>query len=116
MVAPQSTLWDLEAHSAAKHEILRRYLAAWIPILSHGNFDEILYLDAFAGPGHYATGEDGSPIISLKELSGHGTKIAAKAHFHFVEFDPDRADFLEALVADLVGQLERERPGKTKAT
>lgn len=29
MPAPKTTLWPLEPHTRAKHEILRRYLEAW---------------------------------------------------------------------------------------
>jgi hypothetical protein len=34
MTVPNETVWALDAHTAAKHEILRRYLEAWFPILS----------------------------------------------------------------------------------
>jgi len=35
-------VWPLEPHTRAKHEILRRYLQAWTPILSDGGFPKIL--------------------------------------------------------------------------
>ena len=28
------TVWQIEEHTKAKHEILRRYLSAWFPILA----------------------------------------------------------------------------------
>jgi hypothetical protein len=37
MAAPQTTLWQIDRHTQAKHEILRRYLEAWFPILSHSS-------------------------------------------------------------------------------
>lgn len=49
MAAPRTTVWDLEPHTRAKHEILKRYLEAWTPILALGGFPEIIYMDGFAG-------------------------------------------------------------------
>lgn len=60
MAAPRSTTWELDPHTRAKHEILRRYLEAWTPILSIGGFPKIAYVDGFAGPGMYEGGQDGS--------------------------------------------------------
>jgi hypothetical protein len=48
MAAPRQTIWQLEPHTRAKHEILKRYLQAWMIILSQGKFAEILYIDGFA--------------------------------------------------------------------
>ena len=31
------TVWHLEPHTAKKHEILRRYFQAWLPILGQTN-------------------------------------------------------------------------------
>jgi three-Cys-motif partner protein len=47
------TLWPIEPHTAKKHEILKRYFQAWLPILGHSN-NRLLYIDAFGGPGKYA--------------------------------------------------------------
>jgi three-Cys-motif partner protein len=73
MAAPRQTIWPLEPHTRAKHEILKRYLQAWMVILSQGRFPEILYIDGFAGPGEYAGGEAGSPIIALDAALGFKT-------------------------------------------
>jgi hypothetical protein len=70
----EPVLWDLEPHTAAKHRVLRAYLDAWIPVMApqalrvrHLMIGEprLLLVDAFAGPGRYATGEPGSPLIML---------------------------------------------------
>ena len=97
--APKTTLWRLDPHSRAKHAILRRYLQAWTPILTRGGFETIAYVDAFAGPGHYDSGEDGSPLIALK--AALGARIAGKMLFLFVEEKPARAEHLRALINDL---------------
>lgn len=60
MSKPLGTVWDLEAHTAKKHEILRRYFEAWLPIMVKWN-NRVLFIDGFAGPGEYSKGEDGSP-------------------------------------------------------
>jgi len=110
MVAPSAAVWDLEPHTRAKHEILRRYLQAWQAILTRGGFQELVYIDGFAGPGRYSKGEDGSPIIALKiALALHARRQGKlpRLFFLFVEKDPERAHVLEETVANL------ERPGQT---
>ena len=79
--------WSLAAHTAAKLEILGAYLRAWFPIVSRGqNFDRIIYIDGFSGPGRYNEGEDGSPIIALKAALGALNGLTQKVfEFHFVE-------------------------------
>ena len=50
MTMPKETLWELDPHTKAKHEILGRTLRAWFPIL--GNYNRrIVYIDGFSGPG-----------------------------------------------------------------
>jgi len=99
MAAPTQTTWPLEPHTRAKHEILKRYLQAWMVILSQGRFPEILYIDGFAGPGQYKGGEAGSPIIALDTALGFKPPLTATVHFLFVEERKDRADYLRQQVA-----------------
>jgi three-Cys-motif partner protein len=80
MAAPRQTIWPLEPHTRAKHEILKRYLQAWMVILSQGRFPEILYIDGFAGPGQYEGGEAGSPIIALDTALGFQPPLTAAVH------------------------------------
>lgn len=101
MAAPKTTTWTLDPHTRAKHEILRRYLEAWTPILSLGGFPTIAYVDGFAGPGTYSGGEDGSPIIAVKAALQHQSKIKAKVLFLFIEKEKDRAEKLQQLVTGL---------------
>jgi three-Cys-motif partner protein len=93
-----SSSWELEAHTAAKLQILGAYLRAWFPILSRvRNFDRIIYIDGFAGPGRYKGGEDGSPVIALKAALGALNGEIDKAYeFHFVELGPAVAAALAA--------------------
>jgi three-Cys-motif partner protein len=101
MAAPRTTIWKLEPHTRAKHEILRRYLQAWTPILTQGGFPKVAYVDGFSGPGQYEDGEDGSPIIALKAALDHAARVRGTVIFLFIEENTDRADFLRQLVAAL---------------
>lgn len=79
------------AHTAAKHEILRRYLNAWFPILG-SQHERVVFLDGFAGPGIYEHGEPGSPIIALRTLLEHSffPRMACQFEFFFLESRWDR--------------------------
>ena len=72
-----------------------------MPILSNGQFPKILYIDGFAGPGVYAGGEDGSPIIALKAALAAKIPSATQVRFFFVEKDKERAECLQELVQGL---------------
>ena len=96
MAAPRTTVWDLEPRTRAKHEILRRYLQAWTPILTQGGFPEVMYVDGFAGPGRYSEGEDGSPIIALRVALNQCSH--ATIRFLFIEKNEERAHTLKEIV------------------
>ena len=87
------TIWPLEPHTAAKHSILRRYLQGYYPKMASTQ-GRIVFVDGFAGPGVYAGGEDGSPIIALDSLIGHShfPKMATR-EFHFLFIEENRARF-----------------------
>ena len=94
MAAPKDTIWKIESHTIAKHEILRRYLGAWFPILGKYH-DRILYIDGFCGPGRYEGGEDGSPIIALKEAIKQDRLQKNKPVFLFIDEREDRIEQLK---------------------
>jgi three-Cys-motif partner protein len=94
LAAPRTTIWELEPHTAAKHEILRKYLQAWLPILSQGRFPKLVFVDGFSGPGRYSNGEEGSPLIAINALMEQHKPIEAAVDFHFIELDENRADHL----------------------
>ena len=101
MAAPKTTIWDLEPHTKAKHEILKRYMQAWMPIMGMSKFPQIVYIDGFAGPGRYSQGEEGSPIIALNAALEQQTRIAARVSFLFVEKDGERASTLQAILDEI---------------
>jgi three-Cys-motif partner protein len=102
MAPPATIVWKLEPHTRAKHVILRKYLDQWLPILSHGGFPKVIFIDGFAGPGIYEDGSDGSPIIALKAFLSHPSPIRAQVHFHFVEEIDERAKVLAGELAKLL--------------
>jgi three-Cys-motif partner protein len=111
MPVPKTTVWPLEPHTKAKHEILRRYLGAWFPILASGGWNRrVIFLDGFAGPGRYSAGEPGSPIIALNTLVSHPhfTKLH-RTEFVMI-FVEDGADRFASLQTEVAGFWE-EQPG-----
>jgi three-Cys-motif partner protein len=109
-----AAVWDLEAHTKAKHELLRRYLQAWFPILTNsGRTRRVLFLDGFAGPGRYVGGERGSPIIALSTLVDHASFSRLNRTqfvFLFVEPDEERFASLEAELESFWASRPQGRP------
>lgn len=101
------TVWPAGPHTLAKHRILEAYLKAWMPILSRvaKPSQQILFIDGFAGPGIYAGGEPGSPVIALRTALRHTLDFPAPVNFLFIEKDPRRfnhlCDVLDGLKSDI---------------
>jgi len=93
MAVPKKTIWEIQPHTKAKHEILLRYLQAWFPILSRYN-ERIIYIDGFCGPGRYKGGELGSPLVALNVAINHSKEIKKELIFWFVDERQDRVDQL----------------------
>ncbi|WP_439081005.1 three-Cys-motif partner protein TcmP [Streptomyces sp. WL006] len=100
MAAPRTTVWELDPHTKAKHDILRQYLNGWFPVLSAWN-GRIIFLDGFAGPGRYESGEPGSPLIALETLLEHSyfPRMRCEFLFYFCEADEARVASLEEQIA-----------------
>ena len=90
-----------------KHQILRKYLDAWFPILTRFN-GHVSYIDTHAGRGKYKHGQPGSPIVALKSLVNHAHREAilknSSVSFFFIERYPDSIQELQA-EADKLGKL-----------
>lgn len=101
------TVWSIEPHTQAKHEILRNYLKAWFPILSRWS-GRIIYLDGFAGPGVYSGGEPGSPVIAIDTAVEHNLRHHfGELIFVFIEKEPDRAAKLKEVLANRFPNLPK---------
>ena len=99
------TVWPLEPHTAAKHDILRRYLGAWVPILG-SRHQRLLYVDGFCGPGRYEGGEVGSPLVALDVADSHQPSLGQRPEFVFID---ERHDRLEHLRAELAAGSRQSR-------
>ncbi|HEU4973723.1 MAG TPA: three-Cys-motif partner protein TcmP [Baekduia sp.] len=85
--------WEYTEHARAKHEVLRRYLGAWLPIL--GRFhDKLVIYDGFAGRGRYVGGQDGSPVIMFRRAAEAVANGRAK-EVSIVCVEANRANYLE---------------------
>jgi three-Cys-motif partner protein len=129
---------ELEAHSAAKHEVLGSYVGRYLEVLtSNPRLDtlSLTLVDGFAGGGQYVfQGKPafGSPMILLQEVAcaqAHLTEARRKpfrlnAEFVFVERSASSKAFLEHTIRAteygplldksahlLGGQFEQELPG-----
>jgi len=106
-------LWDQDAHTAAKHRVLRAYLDGWIPVMAQQTINaqayrlgspRLLLVDGFAGPGRYATGEPGSPLVMLDALISHAARSRIEPVqflYLFIEHDLRRVDRLRQEVTKL---------------
>ena len=103
---PASTLWPLEDHTVGKHEVLRHYLDAWLPIMLSRN-ERVLFIDAFAGPGEYSGGERGSPVVALDAFRRHNSRsmMTGDMSFVFIEKEPQRAQHLAQVIDGIRGRL-----------
>jgi len=96
------TIWPAEPHTSAKHGILKTYLEAWTAILSNprvSDSPELLFVDAFAGPGEYLAGEPGSPIVALNAVLNHSRDLQKPVRLVFIESRKDRYENLCARIA-----------------
>lgn len=103
MAKKESVLWPIEPHTVAKHRILRGYLDAYFPILSRGQREAVRYIDAFAGPGSYVGGEDGSPIVAMRSAIEHKYDFP-KIEMHFIEANAERQAALRTRVDQIASQ------------
>jgi len=87
--------WEYKEHTRVKHEILSKYLRAWIRVL--GKFHNLNIFDCFAGRGRYQSGEEGSPIIIINALSSVRGMMSrpSKAYCLFIEKNTNNFENLE---------------------
>jgi three-Cys-motif partner protein len=105
--------WPRPPHTAAKHDIYRRYLLRWFPILLGGQnaYASATYAEGFAGPGVYKGREPGSPIIAMQALIDK-VSDAPIVRFIFIDDDP-------RCIASLKAQFKEyfpERPRRQATT
>ncbi len=97
----KTTLWTRDEHTAAKHEVLRAYLDAWIPIMGHASLKwerepRLFLVDGFAGPAATPV-ETGSPLIMIDAIVSQASSSSWRRPFilFFIEHDHARVEHLE---------------------
>ncbi len=103
------TLWPADAHTLTKHRLLKNYFEAWAPILSHARGiqgSELLFVDGFAGPGQYSTGEHGSPIVAINAILDHSLSMPRRVRFRLIEHREDRFNILRGHIESLRPRIE----------
>lgn len=110
-------LWPLEPATAAKHRLYKRYLDAWWPIMLQPSPHDgrlrprVTYMDAFAGPGRYEGGEEGSPVFALGRLLDHDAVERMRlsrdrVRLLFMEKSRGRCQYLQAELGRKFGPLD----------
>jgi three-Cys-motif partner protein len=70
---------------------------------------ELLFVDGFAGPGCYASGEDGSPVLAIKAVLDHTLSMPIPISFLFIEEDKERCKILEGKIGEVKPDIEKSR-------
>jgi three-Cys-motif partner protein len=101
--------WPIVEHTSAKHDIYRRYLRRWFPILIGGNnaYPSATYAEGFSGPGIYKGGEPGSPVIALEALHQKVPATKGISRFLFIDDDPRCISLLKQQLAPIVNDSPR---------
>lgn len=105
-VANERFFEEFAAHTKIKLQIIEHHLVRWIPIHLNSRFKRLVLVDAMAGPGGDAAGNEGSPLIQAKAVE----KYTELAHRNAATFDvylndhnPSHANALAKQVPDIAG-------------
>jgi three-Cys-motif partner protein len=94
VAVPKEAVWERDPHTAAKHDLLKRYLEAWTPILLSRN-EVISYAEGFAGAGVYKRGEPGSPVIAYEVFAETLHRFPNRMRVFLMEEDARRVEELQ---------------------
>ena len=104
----RDVIWDSSDHTRAKLAILKGYLNAWFPILAQTR-SKIVYIDGFAGPGVYASGEEGSPVVALRAAREHSQRDKfGEIVFWFIEQHKKRYKNLAKVLQEQFPDMKNE--------
>lgn len=106
MAVPKDVIWPRDPHTAAKHDLLSRYLSAWAPILL-SRHDLITYAEGFSGPGIYTQEEPGSPVLAHDVFAGAIHRYPKHVRMFLMEQDQRR-------VEELRRQMERAQSRQSR--
>ncbi|MEU3994050.1 hypothetical protein DY245_22310 [Streptomyces inhibens] len=107
MAVPKNSVWSRDPHTAAKHDLLKKYLQPWAPILL-SRHDTITYAEGFSGPGIYTEGEPGSPVIAYEAFADTLQHRPKTIRMVLVEGDKRREVELRSQIARVRGRYADE--------
>lgn len=110
MTPPQDFFGAVKPWSRHKHDILSKYLHVWVSKLQFRR-SLLVYVDACAGAGSYASGEDGSPVIAAR-WNDHGLLAESGKRLLVIAIEQD-ADLFPDLEASLSPWAKRVPPQAT---
>ena len=120
MMSPEPVCWPREEHTKAKHELLRAFFNKWVSVHS-GYYAKqpggglVRVYDGFAGPGVYAGGEPGSPLIIMRALCTNTNLFKGwrdvRYDLHFVEKNRARAAMLQTKLEEFEAAMRSRGPG-----
>ena len=122
-MSPEPILWPREEHTKAKHELLLAFFNKWVSIHSSYFASQqtgglVRIYDGFAGPGIYAGGESGSPLIIMRALCTNANLLKrwkrVRYDVHFVEKNRARAQVLETKLTEFAVAMRDRGPGWTE--
>lgn len=97
----EKTVWRSDPHTLVKHLVYRHYLACWMAKILQ-KFPAASIVDAFAGPGVYEDGPDGSPILIAKAFLEHAAYPRfGRLHIVCQEHRADRVENLRQQIRHL---------------
>jgi three-Cys-motif partner protein len=99
---PKDTLWPSQPRTLIKHHAYQHYVQCWMGKVLQ-TFPRAAVVDAFAGPGGYSDGLDGSPVVVAKTFLSHSSLGQFKGELHLLcaEQRADRRDELDNRLAAL---------------
>lgn len=107
---PDNSFEEIGAWSQVKHEIVDKYLAAYMAIMAKQSaIKRTVYIDGFAGTG-YATDRDSGAVVMGS--AARAMKVRPPfTELHLIERDAARAAQLQRIVDDLRDPRVRVHPG-----
>ena len=104
-IDPNPNHWDDYSNlQRVKHELIRKYLNGWLPILGLQS-GRIVYIDAYAGRGRYRQDELGSPLVALNTFLDHNfrDRILERCEvvFWFIENDEKNYESLTQEISQI---------------
>ena len=95
MGQPTDTMWLSQPRTLLKHQVYRQYLHCWMGKVCQ-KFRTSAIVDAFAGPGGYLDGPDGSSVVIAKTFLEH-SRLPRFQQLRLIclEKRPDRRESLD---------------------